>query len=328
MSLFHTAPYVSVVVPTRGRPQLMQRCLSALLAQDAPHWAYEILIVDDSPEREIDTASMTAVGGRPSQPGLRVLHSGGRGPAAARNVGWRGARAPIIAFTDDDTVPARSWLSDGLRALEPDLAAIAGRVIVPTPPAPTDYELDAAQLASCAFVTANCFVRRSVLEAIGGFDERYTLPWREDSDLHFALMQHGYRLARASAPTVLHPVRPAPWGVSLMQQRKVQFDALLYRKYPRLYRRYIRSAPRWDYYLTVLLLLSGAGLLLAGWPLAGAIALGGWALLTLVMTLRRLRGTTRRPAHVTEMLLTSAAIPPLAVFWRAIGAWRYKVLFL
>ena len=46
------------------------------------------------------------------------------------------------------------------------------------------------------FVTANCFCRREVLEAVGGFDERFTAAWREDSDLHFRLLDTGGTIVR------------------------------------------------------------------------------------------------------------------------------------
>src|SRR5690606_30571680 len=117
--------------------------------------------------------------------------TGRHGPAAARNVGWRAARCEVVAFTDDDCIPDPGWLAAGTRAVEQGFAAATGRVVVPLPDAPTDYERDAAGLARAEFVTANCFCRRSVLEALGGFDERFSAAWREDSDLHFALLRAG-----------------------------------------------------------------------------------------------------------------------------------------
>ena len=95
-----------------------------------------------------------------------------------------------------------------------------GRIVVPVPHRPTDYERDAARLAAAEFVTANCFYRRDALAAAGGFDERFTAAWREDSDLFFTLLECGARLTHAPDAVVVHPIRPARWGVSLAQQRK------------------------------------------------------------------------------------------------------------
>jgi GT2 family glycosyltransferase len=289
-----SVPRVSVVVPTCGRAELLERCVAALENQSLPRGEYEIIVVDDSALRS--------------------------GPAAARNRGWRKARAPVIAFTDDDTVPDREWLKRALEAMKEDVDAATGRIVMPIPRKPTDYERDAQGLERAEFVTANCFIRKAVLERLGGFDEGFRLPWREDSDLHFRLLRSGARLAHAPQAVVVHPVRPAGWGVSVKQQKKVMYDALLFKKHRRLYRERIRSGARWDYYFIV------ASLALAATGSTPALLL--WALLTLRFLLQRLRGASKRPSHVLEMAVTSVLIPPLAVFWRVAGALRYRVAFL
>jgi GT2 family glycosyltransferase len=76
---------------------------------------------------------------------------------------------------------------------------------------------------------------------LDGFDERFTVAWREDTDLEFALRTQGYRLARQPAAIVVHPVRPMRWGISLTLQRNNIFNALLYKKHPLLYRWFIQT---------------------------------------------------------------------------------------
>ena len=106
---------------------------------------------------------------------------------------------------------------------------------------------------------------------------------------------------------VLHPVRPATWGISLRQQRKVFFDPLLYRKHPRFYRERIRSGPRWDYYAQTGASLAALGLWAAG-SLAGTLGAGLVAgALAGRFFASRLRGTSRAPAHVAEMAVTQPA---------------------
>ena len=253
---------VSVVVPTCGRPDLLARCLAALEAQSLPRQAYEVIVADDSRTRD--------------------------GPAAARNRGWRHARAPIVAFTDDDTVPERFWLENALAYFDDaTVDAVAGRIVMPVSGVPRDYERDARGLERAEFVTANCLIRRGVLERLGGFDERFKLAWREDSDLHFRLLSAGRRIARAADAVVVHPVRPAPWGVSLRQQKKMMFDALLYRNHRRLYRERIRRSPRWDYYAIT-------GSLMLGMFFPKVLFL--WGALTARFFLSRLKGTSKAPA--------------------------------
>lgn len=317
---------VSVVVPTRGRPALLARCLEALCRQTLERQRYEIIIVDDGPDDQtrllVEAYAARMAAHEP--PIAYVSSSGPHGPAAARNRGWRHARGEIIAFTDDDTQPDSDWLSAGLRAFTPEIDAVCGLVVMPLPDAPTDYERDASCLAQAEFVTANCFCRKAVLARLGGFDERFPLAWREDSDLHFRLLRAGARIASARDAVVVHPIRPAQWGISLRQQRKIMFDALLYREHPELYRARIRKSPRWDYYAAVAALaLVPLALALGAADLALAAA-AAWAGITGWFCIARLRHTSKGVIHVAEMIVTSALIPPIAVFWRFVGSVRYR----
>jgi glycosyltransferase involved in cell wall biosynthesis len=320
-------PRISVVVPTFRRPELLRRCLLALCSQDLDPGDFEIVVADDGPSP--GTARVVnAVRERPGSAGIRYVPVRlTQGPACARNLGWRAAQAPFIAFTDDDTIPRPGWLRAGLAALEAGADAAVGRTIVPVPDVPTDYERGVSGLERAEFITANCFVRRLALERTGGFDERYEKAWREDSDLQFALLDRGFWTVSAPEAVVVHPVRPAPWGVSLSQQRQVMYDALLYRKYPRHYRQRIRAVPPIGYYMSVLALVVGTVALFTGRPWVAAGGLSTWVFLTLALCRRRLRGASRSPRHVLEMLATSALIPSLALFWRVVGSIRYRVFF-
>ncbi len=321
-------PAVSVVMATYRRPKLLERCLEALLAQtlDAP---YEIVVVDDGRD-EATRALVERIAHRAhGRPHVRyLLPALTRGPAAARNVGWRSAVATVIAFTDDDTIPSPQWLAEGLAALSQGAAAATGRVQVPVSAQPTDYERNIKHLETAEFVTANCFVRRAALERVGGFDERFLRAWREDSDLHFSLLEHGATVVRAPRAVVVHPVRPAPWGVSLRTQSNVFFDALLYAKHRALYRRRIRRRPPLDYHAIVLCAFAALAFALAGRAVPMAIAGTAWFALTTRFAIRRLRGTRPDAGHRLEMVVTSALIPFLAVFWRIAGGVRFRTLFL
>jgi GT2 family glycosyltransferase len=321
---------VSVVVPTYRRPELLERCLAALVAQDFDPHAYEIIVADDGDEartRAVVERRAKATGGAPAIRYVAVTTT--QGPAGARNRGWEIAAGAVIAFTDDDTIAQRDWLSEGMKAMAPEVTAAAGAVRVPLPErAPTDYERDTSHLARAEFVTANCFVSRQALRAIGGFDKRFTSAWREDSDLQFRILGARGTLVRAPRAVVEHPVRPLAWGAGVRLHRRMVFDALLFKKHRRLYRERIRRAPPWDYYAIVLGLAAiAAGALLRA-PLAAWAGFAVWALLTGRFCARRLRGAARDPRHVAEMVATSIAIPPVAIFWRLAGAWRFRVFFL
>ncbi|HEX8988765.1 MAG TPA: glycosyltransferase family 2 protein, partial [Rhodocyclaceae bacterium] len=239
------------------------------------------------------------------------------------------AAAPVVAFTDDDVLPSPHWLAEGLRALaSPDVDAAAGRVVVPLPASPTDGERNTAGLDGAEFVTANCFVRRAALREAGGFDERFTQPWREDSDLYFTLLERRARVVSAPAALVLHPPRRVAAAANLRAHRNLLFDALLYKKHRRLYRQKIAAAPPLRYYAAVAAaLLALGGLLRADLATAGTAG-AAWCAFTVAFTARRQRGCAATWAHLRDMLLTSAAIPFVAVFWRLYGALRFRVPFL
>jgi GT2 family glycosyltransferase len=323
-------PSVSVVVPTCRRPALLGRCLAALLLQTLSPDEFEILVCDDG--CDVATYDLVAwVGERSYGSGYRVTYlpvTESRGPAGARNRGWQAARACVVAFTDEDTIPDRHWLERGLAAMRGGASAVSGRIVVPLPPRPTDYQRDCSRLAHVDFATANCFVYKPMLERVGGFDARYTVAWRDDADLQFAILGAGGTIARADDAVVVHPVRPAQWGVSLAQQRRSQFDALLYKKHPKLYRARVAASPPWLCYAIVGAGAGAIGAWLAGFPAIAAGMAGAWGVLTAAFTLERLRTTSRRPAHVVEMALTSAAIPPLSVFWRLYGAAKFRTAFI
>ncbi|HMN79739.1 MAG TPA: glycosyltransferase [Burkholderiaceae bacterium] len=329
-------PAISVVIPTCGRPFLLDRCLGALLRQSLSGRSYEIVVVEDGEgddggtlavcdERRIQSLASDG-------PAIQHLQTGRRrGPAAARNLGWRAARGELIAFTDDDTIPDPDWLREAQAAMQPaHRVAVWGRVDVPLPDRLTDHALNTAGLQNAVFVTANAIVRRSALQAVGGFDERYRRAWREDSDLYFALLSAWPgedAIAPAPRARVLHPVRDARFLISIGQQANIAFDALLFKKYPSLYDERIGFRRPPPEYTSIVAATVAA---LAVWPLSGAAAAGALALAVVLiarLARRRLKGLARTPANVVEMLVSSAVIPFVSLYWRLAGALRWRVAF-
>jgi len=209
-------PFPDLVIATTGRPSL-GRLLRALSSGGLRR----VLVVDDRPEG----AALDV----PAE--VEVLRSGGRGPAAARNVGWRAATSTWVAFLDDDVVPPPGWaeaLLADLAGLPPRVVASQGRIRVPLPSdrRPTDWESSVAGLEHARWATADMAVRRAALAAVGGFDERFPRAYREDADLGLRLRARGLELVRG-AREVKHPVGPAPRSVSLAKQRGNADDALM-----------------------------------------------------------------------------------------------------
>jgi glycosyltransferase involved in cell wall biosynthesis len=320
---------LSVVVPTWGVLDQLDSCLDALTRQTLAPERFEVIVVDDAPDHN----TLHLVSGwraRKIERGPRLIYLANPGPhgaAAARNRGWRVARGPIIAFTDDAAIPAPDWLEQGLAAFASGVDAVCGKITMPLAATPTEYQRQALRKQSAEFACANFFSRRSLLEAEGGFDERFEDADCSENDLHFRLLARPVNIAHADQVQVIQPLRPAPWGASVSELRHSVGKALLFKKHPALYRAKIQDRPPWDYYAIVAVLLVAIVATVAGRsPLAAAGVLA-WLVLTVRLCWRRLHGTSRSAGHVAEILITSVLIPPMAVFWRLSGALRHRVRF-
>jgi HAD superfamily hydrolase (TIGR01662 family) len=268
-------------------------------------------------------------------PAVRYLHlrqlttGGGRGPAAARNVGWRASTAEWIAFLDDDVVPGGDWferLADDL-CVAPSVGAVQGRVEVPMPQhrRPTDWERDVAGLMLARFITADIAYRRDVLARVGGLDEHFAHAYREDADLALRVRTSGFEIVTGSR-RVRHPVGPADRWVSVRRQRGNAADARMRAKYGRNWRAQAQAPPgRLPLHvitmLTLLLVAVGAALRAPLVALIGAVA---WVALTVQFAWARLRHGAKHLDELTTVFISSACIPPIAVFHRLSGMWRER----
>jgi glycosyltransferase involved in cell wall biosynthesis len=320
---------VSVVIPTYQRAELLSRCLNALLQQQFNKKQYEIIVVSDGPDAETKKIFDTLTGY--DQPEVRYMSlPQKKGPAAARNYGWLNARGRIIAFTDDDCVPDAYWLDEIVKHCNnEDSVAITGKVIVPLSKRPTDHELNTANLQTADFITANCACTKSALVKAGGFDEQFSMAWREDSDLEFKLIDQQIPIKRIDSAIVTHPVRSSPWGVSIKEQKKTMYDALLYKKHPHLFRIKVRrvTSPMLYYLIIASFLLMLSGIIIKQRSLAD-IGLVGWLGFTTFFIIKRLYTTKLSLNHIAEMVITSFIIPFISVFWQWYGAVKYRVLFI
>ncbi|MFZ5871988.1 MAG: glycosyltransferase family 2 protein, partial [Actinomycetota bacterium] len=312
----------AVVVPTLGRPSLV-RLLETLAAQDGPP-PDEVVLVDDrrTPQPPLDVDG--------PGPAVRVVRGFGRGPAAARNLGWRLTTAEWVAFLDDDVELPAGWaaaLARDLSAAGPDVGGSQGRLHVPLPSGrrPTDWERGTAGLADAAWATADMAYRRAALVQVAGFDERFGRAYREDADLALRVQRAGWRLVRGERVAV-HPVRPVDDWVSLRVQAGNADDALMRRLHGRRWRVDAETGrgrlP--CHAATVAAGVAGGALLLARRPRGAALAASAWTALTADFARRRIAPGPRDAAEVRRMLLTSAAIPFAAVAHRLRGEWRHR----
>jgi glycosyltransferase involved in cell wall biosynthesis len=169
-------PAVSVVIPTRNRPELLRNALLSVLHQTEPD--FEVLVVDDDAEHGSADGVVKALG----DPRIHyVRQPEHRGVTAARNVGVAWASAPFIAFLDDDDEWLPEKLSVQLQALQsspPEVAGVysarltvyreSGEVATQRFPEPF------SPFRGNVITTSSLLIRRSCFDAVGTFDEELT----------------------------------------------------------------------------------------------------------------------------------------------------------
>jgi HAD superfamily hydrolase (TIGR01662 family) len=318
-------PATTVVVPTIGRPSLdtLLEALGSGVQQTPGSTAPCVLVVDDRAEgRALDV--------RTPMLDVTVLRSWGRGPAAARNVGWRHARTEWVSFLDDDVVPEADWLvclEEDLVSAAPDVAGVAGRVRVPLPGnrRPTDWERSTKGLETARWITADLSYRRAMLAEVGGFDERFPRAFREDADLGLRVTRTGARIAQGRRQ-VLHPPRPSAFWASVSQQRGNADDFLMRALHgPHWHDLVGASRGRRRRHAVV----TAAGVLALGAALARrrrvAAAAGSiWLAGTGELATARILPGPRGAAETWRMLVTSAVLPASATWHGLRGAWRHR----
>ena len=106
-ALLAAAPFISVVVCTRDRPEQIRKCLGRLARQQYP--SYEVVVVDNAPTSDALRAVVEEQAGDGAE--FRYWVEPRPGLSWARNAGIEAAKSDIVAFLDDDDEPDEHWLS-------------------------------------------------------------------------------------------------------------------------------------------------------------------------------------------------------------------------
>jgi len=227
------APAASVVVATCNRAELVEQTLAALTAQVGVE-DYEIVVIDDG-SRDDTAATLARLGGVHERL-VTLSHPRNRGPAAARNTGWRAAKAPIVAFTDDDCRPEPEWLAGLLAGLQ-SADIVQGRTL----PRPDQQDnlgpfsrTMRVEFEEGYYETCNIAYRREWLEELGGFDESFRFPYGEDTDLAWRAKEAGARTSFAPDALVFHEVWQSVYLDHLRDMRRRGGVVLLFSKHPGL----------------------------------------------------------------------------------------------
>ena len=270
---------VSVVVPTFRRPALLGRCLAALLAQRprrrrrsrSSSWTTG---ATRTTRQAVLAAARPVARARP----LPRSRSGRHGPAAARNVGWRAARAPTSSPSPTMTASRpRAGCRPGLDAIGAGMDGACGQVVVPIPARPDRLRARRRRAGARGVRHRQLLLPAPALEAVGGFDQRFRRGLARGQ-------RPVLRAARTGPPSRLRAGGdrrpPGPAGAMGREppaaaQEPVQRAAL-----PEAPASCTGSASkrvrRWRYYAILLAALAGIGALAVGLPSLALGAAAGW----------------------------------------------------
>ncbi len=200
-------PLVSVIVPVRNGEKTIEKLLAALQKQDYPHNSIQIIIVNNGSQDN-------TIGIIKKYPVILEHEKEKAGSYAARNKGILVASGEVIAFTDVDCIPEKSWINKGVRALYKERADIAGGRI--------KFTFSARKSAAECFdslnslrndrfiynklgaITANLFVRKGLFDKIGLFPEVHS-----GGDINWTgkALAEGFSLIYIPEAIVYHPTR-------------------------------------------------------------------------------------------------------------------------
>ena len=204
----HALLPVSIVIPTRDRPDLLRDTVQSILAGD--RLPAEIVVADQS---SVPGAPLPVAEGL----GLVHLRLSSTGLSRARNAGIAAASHELVVITDDDVHVEPDWLRHLVVALvqAPARTVVTGRVRpyesdghVPSVTYWTEPQVFEGRLFADVLFTNNMAIRRAAFEELGLFDERLgagaEFPSAEDNDFGYRLLEAGYRIAFVPEAALWH----------------------------------------------------------------------------------------------------------------------------
>ncbi|WP_018887669.1 glycosyltransferase family 2 protein [Paenibacillus massiliensis] len=238
---------ISVVIPTFERHGYLLKLLRRLCQSSFKK--FDVIVVDQS-QLPFDVCEFE------NKLNIQYHHVTFRGAGLARNYGAKYGDGAIIAFTDDDCIPAKDWLEKAYAMFQAqDIVGLEGRIY------PERFKTNPQKyrvvsnfgLENVGFMTANLFVRRECFQKVAGFDERFNNPhFREDTDLGWRLESLG-EIQFSENVKVLHPSERKK--VEENRNHFFTHDALLFYKHPEKYielfikeQHYIHNEEFWGYF--------------------------------------------------------------------------------
>ena len=215
-------PLVSVIIPVRNGRAYIDEAIASVLYQSFQN--FEVVVINDG-STDGDYDALCSTDSR-----IRVLHLAGCGVSTARNQGMRASRGELVAFLDADDV----WFPGKLQAqvnymnAHPEVGVVFGGFLKWEAGANGAFALASGMVSDCLALTSpevarsgwlysrllmgllvgmnTAMVRRSVVEAIGGFNT--SLRQAEDYDFWLKASRVA-EMHALNGPVALYRIHPA-----------------------------------------------------------------------------------------------------------------------
>ena len=222
---------LSIVIPSYNSVKLLSRCINALENQSAKKVFFEIAITDDGSTDE--TLEMLGAFKSRSELNLQWINIKNSGPATARNTGISISSGIWIGFLDADVIPHPDWVETALELIRdnPNAGAFEGRTKVTQRGRATPFTHQTENYEGGRYLTCNLIVRKNLAH----FHQAYKIPFREDTDLAFSILESGYPIIFASELAVEHPPLASSYSRPFILARRYYYDGLLARRFPSRY---------------------------------------------------------------------------------------------
>ncbi len=222
---------LSIIIPTYNSASLIERCLEALEQQTAPKSEFEVILVDDGSTD--DTARVLQEYLQRTNLQLSVLHKPNEGPASARNFGVGAAQSDWIAFLDIDVVPIPEWVTRGLHLQRhhPTAAGFEGCTEIGNQEKVTPFTHQTRNLTGGRYLACNLILRKQFCQ----FSSAYKIPFREDTDLAFSILESGHEIIFDSGLLAYHPPLPPQYSRPIRNAMRYYYDGLLEKRFPKRY---------------------------------------------------------------------------------------------
>jgi len=224
----------SIVICTYKRTHILDRAISAAFEQDFPKDDFEIIVVNNDPDNELNEFIKDLQIRYPKEKytSLRLVQCPFKGLSHARNAGISQARGEVVCFLDDDALPDSNWLKEIDRAYNQinDVGLVGGKILVKLPEKCPPWLEERALVYWSHFdphykditITdnwwefpwgANWTAKRQALLEIGGFRCRYGRKGNDfggGEELLAGCLIHrlGYKVAINPKAVVTHHIDP------------------------------------------------------------------------------------------------------------------------